>query len=612
MRSSRCNPLVLVVALAAVSSPRPLAGQGQTQATVTLSADRTEVSVGDTLRVTARADVTGAEVQHFDEPDLAGFDVISRQISRPLQFRFGFGNQQQLVQSTTIHTWVLRARAPGRHALGPLEVRAGGRSFRSNPVEVIVLGRGGASDPTPAEPAPTPQGPEVDGYQPDPQAFIRATADIAEPYVGQQVTISVYLYSRSPLRSYQVPRSPTTDGLWTVDLIEQRHLEPETQYIDGSLFRVYRIFHLAGFPLREGEITIGAPEVSFQAGSGFDLFQAPQEVRRAGVPIRIRAKPVPPHGAVTPTVGSYTLETALDRPSVRTGDAVTLTATVRGTGNVRDVRLTAPTLPGLEILQPRVEDEIVHPADRVGGTRRFEWLVVPQTPGTHTIPPFELHLFDPETAEVTTVRSDALTLSAVGAAVATATPDATAPTTPTERDPVTAVEPPAELGPLRTEATLRRGHRRVSDEGWYLAAFAAIPFFGLALLIGRWLRRRTPNPDKEARRASHRRLADAERLSTDGDGRAFYAAIAVALKAAVEARLGEPIGGLTQDDLRRTLERRRLSDDATRRLLDELDNCDFARFSSAGADPSEMRECLARTRALLAELDAFKPSEADS
>lgn len=578
------------------------AQNGQTRATVTLTVDRTEVDVGEMVRVQARADVTGAEVGSFEEPDLRGFALRSRQISRPLQFRFGFGNQQQIVQSSTVQAYVLQAETPGTYTFGPLEVRtADGRTFQSNEVQVVVRGAvdPGTNDPTASAPT-TPSGPAVDGYNPDPEAFVRTTADVAEPYVGQQVTISVFLYTRTAIRGgLQLPRSPTTDGFWTVDLLDGGPLDGETQYVNGALYRVYRILHMAAFPLREGELVVGAPEVSFQAGAGFDLFAPPQEVRRMGVPIRVNARPVP--GAVGAVVGRYELETSVDRQNVRTGDAITLTATVRGEGNVRDVRLELPAIDGLQVLQPRVDDEVVHPSDRVGGQRRFEWLVVPQRAGTFEIPALTLTAFDVASGTPSVVRSEPITVIAVGAAIASDPPDAgTAQIAPTTNDD----EPPPTFGPLRTESALRRATTPVSSTPLFFAVLLGLPTLGAATLLVRALRRRKPSAAKEARKETRKRLDDAERHAREGDARAFYSAIATSLLGAIAARLGEPVGGLTHDELRKLLRARGFDEDLVRRTLDELEVCDFARFSSAGGAEAEIRDCLERTRRVLGELEA--------
>ena len=75
-------------------------------------------------------------------------------------------------------------------------------------------------------------------------------------------------------------------------------------------------------------------------------------------------------------------------------------------------------------------------------------------------------------------------------------------------------------------------------------------------------------------------------------------------------RLGEPVSGMTHEELRSVLRGRGMEEDLVRRVLDELESCDFARFSSAGGSASEMDACLGRVRGLLDAIDGFRPREA--
>lgn len=591
--------------LAASTSAQNVSGR------IVMTTDRSEVGVGESFRLQIRADVTGADVDAFEPPALDGFSVRGRQVSRPVQFRF-FGGQQQVIQSTTIHTYTLVAEQPGRYDLEPATVRAGGEEFQSNPITIVA---GGSSVPARQQQQPQQQSQDpqssniaVDGAQVDSNAFLRTVADIADPYVGQQVTVSVYLYTRAPIRAApQITREPTADGFWIHDLLPaQRTLDAQSQVIQGTNYRVYLLRRFAAFPLREGELSIGAPEITLSTGSLFDMFNGSQQLERTGVPIAIRAKPLPEPVPTNAVVGRYTLDASLDRNQVRTGDAVTLTAVVRGVGNVRDVRFGEPTIDGLQVLQQPAEDTLEQPNDRVGGMRRMSWLLVPQRPGTFDIPPLVLNTFDPQTRQYQTVRAPTLQIVAAGNAIE---PDPAevepAETTPDE-EPIEEVAP--EFGPVRTSAELRRATPPVSSAPWYFALLAGLPLLAIVIGVGlRQMRRRRDNPKAVP---AKRRLDQAEKQAATGDARAFYGAVAATLKSAVESKIGEAVGGLTHDALRRDLRQRGMSEEFVRKLIEELEACDFARFSSAGASRDEMDRTLGRARGLLSEIDRFRPQEA--
>jgi hypothetical protein len=630
-----CVGFVIASLLIGVGSAR-----AQT-ASVRLTADRTSVAVGETLTLEIRAEATGGRVESLDPPNLTGFEVISRQLATPMSFQFGIGGRTQVFQSSTVQTLGLLARRPGRYELRPARAVVGGRAFESNRLSIVVVPAGQKPPPAPlqggfapdpaqepptgAEPPADPLAPptgRLDGAQFDPEAFIRTVVDKREPWVGEQVTVTIYLYVRSGVRSAPTAsREPTAEGFWVHDLLPpQRSLEATEQNVDGTPFRVYVMRRFAAFPLRAGELTIGALTLDVPTGTVFDLFGAtPQRaLRRDGVPVAIRARPLPDAGrpAEEARVGRFTVESSLDRAQVATGDAVTLTARVRGTGNLRDVRLPTPAIDGLSFLEPQIKDEIEAPGDLVGGARTFEWLVVPRRPGGYALPSLGFATFDPAAGTYGRAESTPLSLVAAGNVVAEPRPDDAA----ADREPAEGGDAPADAaasyGPLRTESALRRRAPSIVEQPWFPFALGA-PAAGwlVMLIVSAALRRARARAGASAPqrtiRGARKRLARVDALAKAGDARACYGELASALKAALEARLGEPVGGFTLSALRGHLVARGMSEDLATRLVDELEGAEFARFSASGASPDELSRARDRAQALLDRIDRFTPSPAE-
>lgn len=582
--------------------------------TAVMTADRTELPVGQTFRLQIRADVQGGDVERVDPPDLGQFDIVSRQVSRPMQFRFGFGQQQQMVHATTIHTYVLRPRGAGRYELAGADVVVGGQTHTTNSLTIVV----GGSQAPPADPAPDPAQTQTDPQAPagadgaayDDQAFIRTVVDEPSPHVGQQTTVTVYLYTRRPLRSApQVIQEPTADGFWVHDLLPpSRNLDATRQVVGGVPFNAYVIRRFAAFPLREGELQIGAPKMAVETGSLFDFFQPNQQrLEREGVPVAVDVRPLPdpvPSGDVF--VGELALSLGADRTQVRTGDAVTITLVARGQGNLRDVRPELAEQDGLRILQPQIEDQVEQNGDLVGGVRTLEWLVVPEDPGEHTLPAIRIPTFDPVTGRYGAATTQPLTITAAGASVAT--PDPADPSV-MEATPAPRPAPGAPtFGPVRRSSELLRATGPVSSGAlfWALVALGPIGFL-LFFGVRRLRRRAAADPSKVRAKDAKRRLGAARDLLGEDEAPAFYAEVARALGAAIEARIGEPIGGMTRIELRSALRGRGMDDALILALDEELESCDFARFSSASAGRAEREACLARVQGLLLQLDRFVP-----
>ena len=199
--------------------------------------------------------------------------------------------------------------------------------------------------------------------------FLRAVADKATPYVGEQVTVTLYLYTRESLRGPPATElEPTMDGFWVHDLLEGAQSREQRQVVQGAVYAVYPLRRFAAFPLRSGELTISPMALRIDTSSVFDMLGGRRRgepvVSRKSEPLVFQVKPLPeradPQGE--PLVGRFTIESKLDRASSATGDAVTLTVVVRGQGNVRDVKLRRPSQ-RIDVLEPDVKDLIEAPND---------------------------------------------------------------------------------------------------------------------------------------------------------------------------------------------------------------------------------------------------------
>jgi hypothetical protein len=575
---------------------------------VSMTASQTRVAVGQTFVLEVRADVTGEELEELEPPELPGFEVLSRQVSRPFSFSFGLG-RGRVVQSSTRYTFTLRALEPGTVRIEPARARVGGRTYRSQPVLIHVQpGRvPDAPAPDPMDPTAAPDTGALDGARFDAQAFVRTVVDKREAYVGEQLTVSILLYVRGGLTSSPaITTEATTDGFWVHDLLPaSRTLEATRHTVQGVPFRAYELRRFAAFPLRPGELTIGAMEVQLQTGSMLGLLQGGRPVAREGVPVIVKAKPLPDANRQDVVVGSYRMETELDRDAVSTGDAITLRARVQGTGNLRDVHLALPDVPGLRILSPRIEDEVEATGDRVGGTRLFEWLIVAERPGRYVLPALGFDTFDPDAGVYRRVTSSPLTLEAVGAAPAAPDESGDARPAPGPDDPAD----DARFGPLRMASRLSRSEPPVWARPWYGVAMALPPFAWLAMLGLGYLRSHAEATGRKRApaRALRRRLAQARAHAEHGEARAFYGEVAQVLLHALAARLGEPVSGLTHAELRAHLLAQGMEPELVGRLVDELDGCDFARFSATGVAREEMARCLERVEALLARIARHRP-----
>lgn len=574
--------------------------EAQVSAEIVMQVDRTAVSVGEMFALEVRADVQNADNPQVELPDLSPFDVLARQVSSPVQFRFGVGGQTQVVQATTIHRLTLRAREPGTFEIAPAVVHAGRRQFESNTLTITVSGT--ANAPPVVRPADLPPADDLDQF--DPGGFVRTYVHETRPYVGQQTTVTIYLYVPAQLGgAIAISPEPTTEGFWTQDLLPpERDSSPRMQEVHGYRFAVYLLRRFAAFPLRPGELTIGATGVTIGSNNPFDRIFGGGGARGRfmGVPTTIQVRELPagrPAGEVH--VGALSLSAELDRSQAATGDAVQLTVTAEGTGQLSQLTLELPEIDGLRVLDPEIDDRIASPQDVVSGTRTVRWLIVPERAGTYTIPSFEIAVFDPTSERYTVARTERLTLRAAGNPVA----DAEEPDEGPSDDRL-------EIRPIHTRSELARDRGALLPAPFLGAGLALGPLLFAGALIVRLARRRASNADPRAKKhkEAKKRLTAASKHAEAGEPREFYGAIAQAIKDVLEVRLGQPVGRFTHPELRKHLRERGMNETLVESVVDELEGCDFARFSAAGVKSEEMQGCLARTRELLEKLDRFTPT----
>ncbi|HGG57716.1 MAG TPA: hypothetical protein ENK31_07970, partial [Nannocystis exedens] len=289
----------------------------------------------------------------------------------------------------------------------------------------------------------------------------------------------------------------------------------------------------------------------------------------------------------------------VDRAKVKVGEPFTLTVTIKGEGNIRVFDPGEwPELVGMRRYDPKIE--IKHrKAAVISGSRRYDFLVIPERPGNLEIPPHSITFFDPETATYETATSKTITITAIGDAKDAPPPESTEPVAaPGDDDDLL-------LAPIYDVDTLPRTEPQepwLTPKRWVLG-MAGAPLLALLALLGGGLRRRlagdAATQARVARIARQRaRVAEAKAALASGEG--FYPLIAQLLQALAVDRAGPQGQGLPRRALLKVLAEDGVTETDLSHLRELLDRCDAARFGAATDDSESARsEVLERTLKLL-------------
>ena len=536
-------------------------------------------------------------------PDVADFDILSRMNKTEPRISIDARGRQEAAVRVEWR-WRLRPRRAGKLTIGEMRVSVDGTEHRTKPVVVDVLAAPAAPGTTtvpPAATAPAPAGTGPPAAWSRKPFFLYAVADRAKVYQGEQVTVTWLFYARDTFNRIE-PRPPRLDQFWSETLYEATGpLKFQQETVGDQEFIVAPVAKKALFPTRAGKLTI--PAFGADVHSFMD---APQ--RLASPELTIEVMPLPagaPPRFDPASVGRFDIEATIDRTTVPAGEPLTLDLVMHGTGAVRRMQVPVLRLDGIDVTPPHDFDEKVDRSGaKLGGERRYRYLLTPRKGGTLSVGPLELPYFDPDKAAYQVARTAPLTVTVVGDPSALPRPASATGENVIARD----IRPPHGEGGATTRL-LSQFHRKA---GFLLALLVPGGVFLLVVVADKLrqrLRRETPRARwRRARGRARRRLRAAEVHVRGNRPAKFFGEITRVLTEHIEERVGEPVASLTRDQLRSLLGDRGFPDATVDGLVKELESCDFARFAPSASGLAEMRSALRRARLLLGQIERVPPA----
>lgn len=574
---------------------------------MTASVDADTIGTQDQLQLTVT--ISGPDSGDAEAPRLppfAGFDVVAGP-SVSTQFQWINGR----ASSSKGFTYVLMPQKPGSYTLGPIEVRAGNKTYRTQPVPVTVTQ--GSSRPAPRR-GFDPFGDEA-LVQRRPaggnEVFVTADIDSKRVFPGQQVTLTYRLYTQIGVTGLQLQENPPLNGFWVEDMEVAKNQRGERKVVNGREYLEYLVKKQAIFPNTPGKLKIPAATfaISVRAGGDFfGVFGQNETVYRKTDELTLEVLPFPAEGRAqnfTGAVGSYNLTSGLDRNEAKTGDAVTLRVKLSGRGNLKMVPdLALPQLPDFTIYSSKQAANVRVMEERwIGGEKAWEYVLVPKAPGEQTIPPLSFSYFDPERQRYETLTTQPLALKVARAADSGG---AIAGLSGIGKQDLT--RQGTDINFIKLSAGSLLPQRRPPYESlWFYALLAAPVAMNIGLLIYQRERRKQFSDvvlarSRKARRTALARLNGSVRAGRT-DPRRFYDEAAAALSGYVGDRFNLPEIALASDNLERTLSDKGVKTEIIREALACLQECDFGRFVSASAAPDRMRDLARRARSIIDRLE---------
>ncbi len=596
---------------------------------ISSNVDATEVELGDTVTYTMQANSQSADSPSDAKlTSHAGFTIVTSSVFPTHMVSIVNGRRSEKHGLTG--TWVLRSDRLGTFTIGPASVMIGAqrRSAPAQRVTVVAPGKGTTKKKPPTSPFDPfggsggtwdpfknlipgmdddDRGSDLFGAQSaDPKyaldsprapvAFLHATVDKTRAVVGEQVTLTVYLYEDPHVR--QGHPSDVHEATAT-DFVKRSLLQDETRAIGlgtamvgGRPWMVKLVRKNALFPLKTGRLSILPMSLTLPQNRVGLRESETLVVDVSEPPVNGR-----PPGYQVGDVGDFSLSATVSPRNIDQHGALGVTVELRGTGNL-PAQLPTPIIPGVEWLDPTTKDALgATQNDRFGGTRTFTYVVRVHKDGAVDLGEVKVPFWDPSSRRYNVARASLGIVTVAKNAARDAGAD--------EQEQVLPNLPVArnKLEGIASESYL-------TERAWYWGALFGTPLAGVLLVSAgagiRRLRERraaaAPSPEKIARE----RHAEAEAAVRGSDGKAAMSAIARAVEAAVLAKTTINVKGTSREAALEELTGADVEENVAREVLDVLRACEDARFSPDGVSSESARDLWSKAKTTL---DRIKSGE---
>ncbi|HEU4697977.1 MAG TPA: BatD family protein [Gemmatimonadales bacterium] len=384
-----------VAAVPAVQGLRFGAAQQAAPPVVDVKLDRSRLAVGEELTMYVTAQSRSSEPLQVTLAPIDGLAIVGRSERTEITYT------PTPTRTTTLEIR-LRALRAGRWELGPVLARQAGDTVRAGPVAVEVTDAPAGSA---VVLSPRVQrllqhaAPAARAGQP--ALTILLSTDSAR--IGEQVDLVTVAWFprdlRLRLRRPPVLQPPTMDGVWSYPQAAPTGVVA-TRRVGGVDYELF-VSHQVVFPVMPGRLATSTAILKYSVPLAMQFFSQEESYQLTADPARLEVQPLPAAGRPTGFGGAVarglTLTRSVPPGPARVGQALAVEYVLEGDGNV--ALWPAPDLAwpaALRAYTDRVDERTTLVNGVMHGTKRFRYLVVPDSVGTYRLPGTAYAYFDPQ------------------------------------------------------------------------------------------------------------------------------------------------------------------------------------------------------------------------
>lgn len=535
--------------------------------------------------------VMNADGDNLALPELEDFEIV--------------GGPMQSVNQTTVngrrsyqrsYTFYLKPLKKGKLTIGKAEVTYEGKKYQSSTIEIEV---GDAVEEKPRRRQrqrrslwddffggqPSQQREQVNQENWGKGVFLTAEVSNDNPYVNEPilVTFKLYVSHYVGIRSLELLEAPQFDGFWN-HTQDEKDLKVEIGKYKGKEYRVATIKKSILMPQKEGRLTIDPLSFNIvveEFTGNYDWFRRPETKLNkkdfsTGTKV-IQVKPLPLENQpanFTGAVGQFDFSATINQDTINANEAVELTITAKGNGNLQLFTLPKPVAPSsLEIYEPElIEDISKNFSSGMSGAKTEKYVIVPQYKGQYTIQPMSFSYFDPKTKTYKTITTDEIVVEVPQG------PDL--PSNSPEKNSLKNTDEFVDIF-KQIDTTVEQSNDFWQSNRFYVMLF--LPLIIAPAVVG-WSRWRNKKLSDTAgiRNKRHQRLAkkylSAARQQM-GQKEPFYEALERCLHNFLKAKLYIETSEMSLDNISELLSQHQIDEQNIEQFITLKNTCEMARYS---------------------------------
>ena len=539
-------------------------------------------------------------------PEFTDFDYIAGPYTSQSSST-SFVNGKRTSSFTLTYTYTLMASKEGTFTIPPATIKVDGEQYTSNGVRISVLppdqpaNASAASQPTSnSGSSQTAKGGQTSNSTSDLSSniFMRTLVSKTKVHEQEAILLSYKLYFAGVdvAQLTNNTRLPEFKGFLKQEL-EMGEIQTELEHYNGRNYQTAVLYRTLLFPQRSGDITIDPAQFEAllrvqnraQVRSIFDDFfnsytTATKALTSPGVTIHVSALPAGKPMGFSGGVGQFNISSAISSTDLQANEAVTLTLTIQGAGNMKLLKTPAVDWPeGFEVYDPKVTNNFRNSTSGVSGTKTIEYLAIPRAGGTYAIPPIQFSYYDTQADDYKTLTTPEYTLHIARSANEEA--NAAVVNNFVQKEDI------QQLGSdIRyiyanelPEFKIRKSTVTFGTLAFWLCYL--IPALLAALLFIIFRKKIKENADitrvryKKANKVAQRRLKTAEQLLKADNKTAFFEEIERAAWTYLSDRLSIPTAQLNKENIAQILAAKGVAEALIKDVLHVLSTAEFARYA---------------------------------